>query len=215
MTDNLYRSVFMLGTGVLMGALFSFQSKSVSEANVYYNRESRVSVFKEIQIVKKGNQDLADQVLELQKELTDSSSREQALENIKKEIDKDLLLVGQKEAKGPGIEVKISGDLESLWFTDMANELFTAGAEVVSINGIRLGPDNLGFDTMPNGQILLGGDILSSPFTFEAIGDQKTLAGALKQSGGIISRIQGYKPDYTVTVAEKAELDIPAISQEK
>jgi uncharacterized protein YlxW (UPF0749 family) len=215
MKTDLTRGLLILGTGVLMGALFSFQSKSVSQANIYYNRESRISVFKEMQIVKKSNQNLGEQVTELQKELADSNDREQALENIQKEINKDEILTGEKPAKGPGIEVKIEGELEALWFTDMTNELFSAGAEAVSVNGIRMTPDNLGFDTMPNGQVLFGGEILSSPFTFDAIGEAKTLASAMNQAGGIIARIQAYKPEYKITVNEKTALDLPVFIQGK
>ncbi len=215
MKENLPRLLVMLGTGLLMGLLFSFQSKSVSQANEYYNRESRISVFKEIQIVKKSNQNLNDQVEELQKDLAASSDKEQTLENIRKEIEKYNIISGRKAAKGPGIKIEISGELEALWFTDMVNELYSAGAEAVSVNNIRITPDNLGFDTMPNGQILLGGEILSPPFRFEAIGDQKTLAGALKQAGGIVSRIQGYKPEYSISVTEQEELDLQPLTQEK
>lgn len=201
----------MLGTGVLMGSLFAFQSKSVSQANIYYNRESRISIFKEIQIVKKSTQNLSDQVNELEKELIVSSNKELALSNIKKEIEKYQVLSGELTAKGQGIKVDISGELETLWFTDLINELFSAGAEAISINGIRLNPLNAGFDTLPNGQILFGGEILRAPFHLEAIGDMKNLAGSIKQSGGIIARIQSYKPEYQIKVAESKELLLPAM----
>lgn len=203
----------MLSTGVLMGALFSFQSKSVSQANIYYNRESRINIFKEIEIFKQNNQNLSDQVAELQKELASSSDKEQALNIIKKEIDKYAILSGQKAASGPGVSVQISGELESLWFTDMVNELFSAGAEAISINGMRLADDRSGFDTMPNGQILFGGEILSPPFKFEAIGDSKTLAESLNQAGGIISRIIAYKPEYKVDVKEEQNLQLSPVVQ--
>jgi uncharacterized protein YlxW (UPF0749 family) len=208
---KLLRAGFLLGTGVLMGGLFAFQSKSVSQANIYYNRESRISIFKEIQIVKKSNQNLNEQVNELEKELVASSDREMALNNIKKEIEKYQVLSGLLPAKGEGIKIEISGELEALWFTDLANELFSAEAEAISINGIRLNPSNLGFDTMPNGQILFGGEILTAPFHFEVIGDAKTLASSINQSGGILGRIQSYKPEYQINVSEAKELLLPAM----
>ena len=201
----------MLGTGLLMGGLFAFQSKSVSQANIFYNRESRISIFKEIQIVKKSTQNLSEQVNELEKELIVSSNKELALSNIKKEIEKYQVLSGELASKGEGVKVEISGELEALWFTDLINELFSAGAEAISINGMRLTPVNEGFDTLPNGQILFGGEILTAPFHFEAIGDSQNLAGSIKQSGGIISRIQSYKPEYQIKVAEAKELRLPAM----
>lgn len=215
MNDKNWRAIFMLGTGLLMGGLFAFQSKSVSQANLSYNRESRISIFKEMQIVKKSNENLSEQMVELEKELAAGDNREKALENLVNEIEKYQLLAGEKSAIGQGVQVSINGELEALWFTDMVNELFSAGAEAVSINGMRLAPSNLGFDTMPNGQILFGGEILSPPFKFSAIGDAKNLAGSLNQNGGIVSRIQGYKPEYAVTVTEENKLELPSIVAEK
>jgi uncharacterized protein YlxW (UPF0749 family) len=215
MNDKSWRAIFMLGTGLLMGGLFAFQAKSVGQASLSYSRDSRVSIFKEMQIVKKSNENLAEQQLELERELAAGDNKEKALENLKNEIEKYQLISGEKAAVGEGVEVTINGELEALWFTDMVNELFAAGAEAISINGMRLAPSNLGFDTMPNGQILFGGEILSPPFKFSAIGDSKNLAGSLNQQGGIVSRIQSYKPDYQITVTEQNKLELPAIAQGK
>lgn len=210
--DNFKRAIFMLGTGLLMGGLFSFQSKSVSQANIYYNRENRVNIFKEIQIIKDSNKNLSDQVTELEKELASSNDKEQALNNIKKEIERYQIVAGQQAVNGSGISITVSGELESLWFTDMINELFSAGAEVISVNEMRIADSRNGFDTMPNGQILLGGEILSPPFQFQAIGDKKTLVNSISQVGGIISRINAYKPDYKVEITEENNLQIKPIS---
>lgn len=205
----------MLGTGLLMGGLFSFQSKSFSRANAFYNRESRVNIFREIEIIKQSNQGLRDQISELQKELSDSNNKEMVLNSIKNDIIKYQVLAGELPAKGPGIQIDINGELEAIWFTDLLNELDSAGAEVISINGLRVIPENMGFDTIPNGQILLGGDILTAPFHFEVIGAPKTLANSIKQTGGIVSRIQAYKPEVQITVSEVDSLDLPAMKQER
>ena len=215
MKDNTKRAAFMLGTGLLIGGLFAFQSKSVSQANLTYNRESRISIFKEMQIVKKSNQNLSEQLNELEREVLASDNREDALENLAREIEKYQLLSGRKAVTGPGVRVDVDGELEALWFTDMVNELFSAGAEAISVNGIRLAPGNLGFDTMPNGQVLFGGEILSPPFRFEAIGESKNLSGSLLQNGGIISRLRAYRPEDTIEVLELNNLKLSPIAVEK
>jgi uncharacterized protein YlxW (UPF0749 family) len=204
----------MLGTGLLMGLLFSFQSKSVSRANLYFNRESRVNVFKEMQIVKKGNQNLNEQLSELQKELDNSTDKEKILASINKDISRYEVAGGKTDIHGQGISVEINGELEALWFTDMVNELFSAGAEAISLNGIRIIDKNVGFDTMPNGQILFGGEIISPPFRFEAIGDSKTLLGSINQAGGIINRIMTYRPKYEVKTIENDNIEIKKANQE-
>lgn len=198
--------LFMMGTGVLMGGLFSFQSKSLSQANIYYNRESRISIFKEIQIVKESNQILNEQLIDLEKELAAGNDKETALKNIRKEIEKYELAGGKKAVVGDGLFIEIKGEIEALWFVDLINEVFSAGAEAVSINGIRLGSSNNGLDTIPNGQILIGGEILSAPFRVEVIGDSKTINGSIQQSGGIINRILENKPGLEILVSEKKDL---------
>lgn len=213
--NMLWRGGVMLGTGLLMGSLFSFQSKSVSDANAIYSRESRVNIFKEIQVVKKSNENLQDQIKELEKSLAEGNTKEAVLNSIKADISKYQILSAELPAKGKGISIEIGGELEAMWFTDLENELLSAGAEAISIDGIRVTPENMGFDTIPNGQILLGGDILSSPYHFEAIGDPKLLSGSINQTGGILSRIQSYKPEYEIKVKEELELVLPARKQGK
>lgn len=211
---NLKRGGFMLTTGLLMGLLFSFQSKSVGQANLAYNRESRIGIFNEIQLIKKSNQNLNEQVNDLQKELASSSNKEAALESIKKDISRFEMANGNSNLEGPGVSISINGDLESLWFTDMINELFSAGAEAVSLNGFRIVDKNIGFDTMPNGQILLGGEIISLPFKFEAIGDSKAILGSLNQAGGILNRLANYKPKYEIKAEVQNDLKMKKINLE-
>ncbi len=209
MTSNDWqRAGYMLGTGLLMGGLFISQSRSVSQANIYYNRESRVSVFREIQIAKKNTQGLTEQVEALEKELAASSDRETLLENIRKEIETYRIMTGELAASGEGVRITISGALETLWLTDLVNELLLSGAEAISINGIRYDAGNTGFDALPNGQILFKGEILATPFVFEAIGDKNNLTDSMKLRGAVLSRIQSSKPDYLIKIESLDKLNL-------
>lgn len=194
-------------TGLMMGTLFGLQSKSFVDS-VSYNRENQSNVFKEIQIVKESNDNLRAEVEELELGLANSSDQEAALENIKKEIEKYNILLGNIEIEGPGIVMKINENLEIIWFNDLVNELYSAGAEIVSINGFRLNEKLSGFDNMPNGQILLGGEILSAPYEIIAIGDGENMFKALTQSGGIIERINNYKLKNVVEVIKQDKLQM-------
>lgn len=211
--NNTQRASFLVGTGLLVGLLFSFQSKSIKQTTDFA-RENKVNVFKEIQIVKRSNQNLSEQLADLQNELNKGNNKEQALESINKDIARYQLALGQNDIHGPGITITIPGELESLWFTDMVNELFSAGAEAISLNGIRILDQNIGFDTMPNGQILLGGEIISAPFKFEAIGDSKTLLNAVSQAGGIVNRIANFKPKYDILVKGVEDVQMKKVVQE-
>jgi uncharacterized protein YlxW (UPF0749 family) len=205
------RNIALGVTGLMMGVLFGLQSKSFVES-VSYNRENQNNVFKEIQIVKESNDNLRLEVEQLESSLENSTDQEAALENIKKEIEKYNILLGNLEVEGPGIVMKINENLEIIWFNDLANELYSAGAEVISINGFRLNEGLNGFDNMPNGQILLGGEILSAPYEIIAIGDSENMFKALTQVGGIIERINNYKLKNIVEVIKQDNLKLEKVA---
>lgn len=199
-------------TGILMGILFSSQSKSVESANVLYNRENRESIFKEIQIVKQSNDNLQQEMNRLSKELVNSNNREQVLKNIEMEINKYRIVDGLQAVKGPGIILTINGQLPVIWLTDAVNELNSAGAEIISVNGQRITNTNIGFDTMPNGQILMNGTILQTPYQIKAIGDKKTLYNSLKLPGGFLQRIKNYKSGLIINLTKQNIINIDAYS---
>ncbi|MBU1953894.1 DUF881 domain-containing protein, partial [Patescibacteria group bacterium] len=60
-----------------------------------------------------------------------------------------------------------------------------------------------GFDTIPNGQIMLNSVILNVPYKIEAIGDRKVLNQALIQPEGIVERMQRILDGVSVQVEEK------------
>jgi uncharacterized protein YlxW (UPF0749 family) len=104
---------------------------------------------------------------------------------------------------GPGIAVNINSNIKALWLVDIVNELFGAGAETVSVNGIRLTDKTVGFDTIPSGQILLNGSLIEIPYKIEAIGDKVTLEQVLLQPLGIFARITQSLGDVEVKVERK------------
>lgn len=179
----------ILLTAILLGVLIVIQSRSFTDLTDIVGRDNHTNVFKEIQILKKTAEDLDNEIKGLEDQLSKATNQQKALEGIKQEIETDRILAGQTDIAGPGVALEIKGDLKSIWFTDIVNELFAAGAEAVSVNNIRLTEKTGGFDTIPNGQILFNSVILKQPFTFAAIGDSTTLEEALKQPQGILERL--------------------------
>ncbi len=183
------RQVTILITSALLGVLIVIQARSFTDLTNIVGRDSRTNIFHEIQILKKTNETLEDETKDLQDQLDKAMDQGKALQGIQEEIEKYTILAGHINISGPGLWLEVGKDLKMIWLTDMVNELFAAGAEAVSINGIRLTDTTNGFDTIPNGQILLNGVILKAPFVFEAIGDKKTLEAALTQPEGILVRL--------------------------
>ena len=97
----------------------------------------------------------------------------------------------------------LDGKFSTPWMIDIVNELFNSGAQAVSVNGIRIVNKTSGFDTLPKGQILLNGSILSSPYTVNAIGESSTLATLIQSPGGIFDRLKKAFPTLKSTITTK------------
>lgn len=180
----------ILITAVLLGFLIMLQARSFGDVSDVLNRNTRTDIFKEIQVLKTTNEGLADEINNLESQLSKTSNNQEALEGVRSQIASYELLTGKKDISGPGVQVKIRGQIKSLWLIDMVNELLSSGAEAVSINSIRLTNKTNGFDTIPNGQILLNSVILNEPYVIEAIGDKDVMDTALSQQQGIIDRMK-------------------------
>lgn len=202
-----YRNFAIIITGIFLGFLIILQSRSFRGVEDLFGRDTRANIFREIQILKTTDENLSDEIIDLEDQLTKASDRQQALNAIQDEIRKDRILVGHVDVDGPGVEVTVKKDVAVLWLTDLANELWSAGAEAVSVNNIRLVNDTVGFDTLPNGQISLNGVLLSPPYTFRAIGDSKTLYQALNQPLGILDRFKESHIEAGLEAKEKIKIE--------
>jgi len=197
-----YRNLTIIITGILLGFLVVLQARSFSSVQSIA-RDSQANVFQEIQILKNTNENLSDEINDLEDQLAKASDQEQALKSIQDEIQKDKMIAGELDVNGPGIEVTVKNELAGIWFTDMINELWAAGAEAVSVNNVRLTNSTAGFDTLPNGQISLNGVILTAPYHFDAIGDKKTISEALSQPAGIIQRMKENIQNLDINIDQK------------
>ncbi len=198
----------LLTIGLIIGTAFVFQSKSVNEATQRVNREVRINIFKEIEVLLQSNEDLRMQIDKLEEEKKKGSDRENAIANLKKQRELYQILLGEIDVKGQGVLISIDQNLQALWFTDLINELYTSGAEVISINGKRYADPYLGFDNMPNGQILFGEEMIIPPYEIKAIGDTDVLYSALNQSGGFVDRINKFLPEHQIEIEKQTNMEI-------
>ena len=198
-----YHDLTIIITGILLGFLVVLQSRSFGDVQDRISRDTRANAFREIQILKTTNENLQAEIGDLQDQLSKASNQELALKGIQDEIQKDKILAGQVDVTGPGVEITLKSDIPEIWFTDVVNELWSAGAEAVAVNNIRLTNSTVGFDTLPNGQIALNGTILTAPYHFDAIGDKKTLADAITQPLGILQRLKDSVQGVDVQLEQK------------
>ncbi len=195
------RKKLILGLVSLMfGILVSMQSKAFSNVQSILQRDSSSNVFQEISILKTKNEDLRKETDELEKTVSDLKDQKSSLQAINDQIMKYKKLTGEAKISGRGVTIKLEGTISTPWLTDLANELFAIGAEAVEINGIRLVNDTIGFDTLPKGQILLNGSILSPPYIISAIGDPYVLEDAPALPGAILNRLKSAFPGLKIEI---------------
>lgn len=193
------KNIFWLIASVLVSFALVVQIKSFDNITPLL-RDQETNVFQEIQILRTTNAGLTDEIEELNDTLEQLSDQSSAIEALDEEARKYQKLNGKNKVYGPGVSVRIDGDLTVPWIIDLVNELFAAGAQAVAVNDIRLTNQTIGFDTLPQGQILLNGSILSEPYEFKAIGESRVLMDSLELSGGILDRLQSNFPEIELSL---------------
>lgn len=154
-----------------------------------------------------------------------ASKEDQAVAVIKSELDRVNIFAGLVPVKGQGIMVilddtkaleKIANDIgyydpntyiiHDSDLVMIVNELLSAGAEAVSINGQRITGNTEIRCTGP--QVLINGIRMVAPFEISAIGEATTLQGALSLRGGIIDSVKS--ANIEVKIEKQDEMIIPA-----
>ena len=83
-------------------------------------------------------------------------------------------------------------------------ELRNAGAEAISVNGVRLTTRSW-FSLDPG--VVVDGTPISSPYTWQVIGDPATIGPALEIAGGAASQMRLYGAQVTVDTKEDVVID--------
>ncbi len=154
------------------------------------------------------NKSLTDEIGSLENVLAKSKDSSLILKALEDEIHKFNVITGGLPVYGPGIKVSAPVTTEVASLVDLVNELFNSGAEAVSINGVRLTGNSFGLDGIPSGQILLKGNILTTPYVLMAIGDSTTMENTLRQVGGFLRRYEKKHPGKTLKIEKKDRIDM-------
>ncbi len=187
---------------LMLGFLLVIQSESFEEVTELLQRDKETSVFQEIAILKQRNEDLEGEVDQLQSNLEDLDDKDSALELLDEEIKRYKILSGKFPIAGPGFEMVIEDEIATQWMIDLVNEFFNAGAEAIDVNEIRIANHTLGFDTLPQGQILLNGSVLTAPYKIRVIGEASVIRGVLETPGGLLDRVLANYPELEVRIQE-------------
>lgn len=140
---------------------------------------------------------------------SDTESEEVALNQAQDEADTLAVLAGTVPVTGPGVRITITEGarpVQAGTFLNMVEELRTAGAEAMQVNGeVRIVAQTSFSDT--EGGLLIGGELVSAPYVVDVIGEPGTLSGAMNFLNG--PRVQLENRDGAdVEVDELTSLDI-------
>lgn len=135
---------------------------------------------------------------------------------VEKELEQTGVLLGKKTVRGEGIIVtltdKENAKILAIDLSEIINEIKYAGAEAISINGIRILPmtDITG---ATNDLILINGQRISSPYEIKAIGNQTYLYSTLNAKNGFIDYYTN-QYDIDIKVEKQKNVTIDKTNQE-
>ena len=210
----------MLLVCALLGFAVSIQFKSVQ-----INNTSPSARYEELQKMYMSEQEknaaLSDQITQMQSTINSYRDSIEQTGSAYKGMEADLLraenLAGLTDVYGPGITVTLSdakkvdptappeyfiihdSDVRSL-----VNELLSAGAEAISINGERVVSTTAIRCVGP--VIIVNSARSGTPFVIKAIGDEN----AINMTGGVLSELRNW--NIGVTIQKSDRIDIKAYS---
>jgi uncharacterized protein YlxW (UPF0749 family) len=163
---------------------------------------------------------LREEVTKLQNAVAENSSASQSLNKSLQEV---KVFAGLTEVEGPGVVVTLrdsTNPAEAVMnavgpiihdsdVLRVVNELRNAGAEALSVNNRRVGP-NTNFRCVGT-TIHVDEAKIASPVVVRAVGDPETLLGAMTMPGGVVSEIREYDPKM-VEIRPVKSLRLPAYS---
>lgn len=176
----------------------------------------------QLQALKSANGEAQTELARLTNELssyeTKSAGNNRALQGLQQRLDEERILSGMTPVTGPGISITLMDgqgpNTEQVLTHDwdvrqVINEIFTAGAEAVSINGYRVVATSGIYCTGP--VVRINDHRIGAPFLIQAIGDPQALQSALNISGGILDALRQRGVDASDPQIEKS-ITMPAFT---
>jgi uncharacterized protein YlxW (UPF0749 family) len=116
---------------------------------------------------------------------------------------------GTQAVGGPGVKVTIEGDFAGEAGQEVVNELWSAGAEAMAANGIRIVPGVVIWGGQSTA-MHVGDSASGHTLVIVVIGDRETLTAVLGRPGGSVARLQEGYPKVTVEIATLDAAAVPA-----
>lgn len=155
----------------------------------------------------------SQKILEYEEQI---EKNEDASDLVEKELDQTNVLLGNKSVKGEGVIVtltdKKNAKILATDLSEIVNELKYAGAEAISINGIRI-LSMTDVTDATNDLLLINGQRISSPYEVKAIGNQTYLYSTLSAKNGFIDYYTN-QYDIDIKIEKQKNITIDKTGQE-
>jgi uncharacterized protein YlxW (UPF0749 family) len=159
-----------------------------------------------------GNDLLRAEVADLTQREATLNATEDRGETTVDDLTEDLAAIrawsGVTAVAGPGIAITVRGGIGGDGIDELLNELRNAGAEAISVEGVRV-VSGIVVAGAP-GDLSIANQALGETFEIRAIGSPQILTGTLTRTGGVIAQIGATYPLSTITVTPVDSLTLPA-----
>ena len=145
-----------------------------------------------------------------------TSNNKQSTELLAQELKEYDMLVGKTAVNGEGVIVKLTDNYANSYdsrdLVELVNELKSASAEAVSINGKRI-INMSDIVTIGDKYILVNGERISSPYEVKVIGDKAKMVEMLNFKGeGFYDKYKS--KGYSIELSEQSNVRIEAYNQD-
>ena len=211
MKPRLRNRLTITGVALLLGFLVVAQLRSqVADASL--SQQSAQDLTLLVANLNTQNEQLRGEIATLQQQLTsltDSHARgDSAAGQLRSDLDRIQGWAGLRAVEGPGITIRVAGSIGGEGVEDLLNELRNAGAEAISIGGVRVVPGTVVAGAA--GSLSVENTALNGTFEIRAIGSPQILTGSLTRAGGIIAQLSVTFPDVEISVTPLDAIAIPA-----
>jgi len=171
---------------ILLMAVMFMQFKTIEETDIAAIESMReTELRKSISSWKEKYTDLEGQLSEVYNKITEYAESietdKEASEVLEKELESSNMLVGKIDVQGEGVVITLNNQEDYVRGSDLlelVNELCYAGAEAISINGIRV-TAMAEIVEITDGTMFVNGTRATAPFVVKAIGNQTYLSSSL------------------------------------
>ena len=218
--ENITMAISIFIVCIILVSVLLVQVKTVNQVNETDIENLRTSELSEQLSTWKSkyeevSEELKDTNAKISEYATKVADNEEASELLEAELEKSRLILGKTDVTGDGVVVTLADGENAIKASDLielVNDLWFAGAEAISINGVRI-VNMTEFVDVAGYIIVKPRQRIVSPYVVKVIGDQTYLTStlSLKNSGFIdVQNSNGKK----VTMEQQRNIKISAYSDD-